>query len=175
MWNEPLLWVQEERDEVWVQLDGRTALEHLCRCSSVQFTVNVNPYDAVYILNKLWKSRLHERDYVPNNNKWIQYMNSSVAKYLPDRYGGPCEFENMQDYVNQLTKHDVVMHKGNPIRKNVEYVADLNIDLFLRSVWWHYRLRRYGSTLAIEMRPFARRHDDDFQTLWKEIARVIGV
>ena len=30
--TEDLLWVQEERDEVWVQLDGRAALEQLCRC-----------------------------------------------------------------------------------------------------------------------------------------------
>lgn len=32
-------------------------------------------------------------------------------------------------------------------------------ELFLRSVWWHYRLRRYGNTLAVECRPFARRED----------------
>lgn len=35
-----LLWVQEERDEIWVSLDGRESLEELCRCSSIQFSVD---------------------------------------------------------------------------------------------------------------------------------------
>ncbi len=175
VWNEELLWVQEERDALWVELDGRQALEHLCRCSAVQYTVDVNPGDVISMINDLWDSELHMRDYDANFRKWVLYMTQTRAKYRPDRFAGPAGFNNMQDYVYELAKHDVVMHNGQPVRLNVYEVPDLKVDLFLRSVWWHYRLRRYGSKLAIEMRPFARRGDKDFLCLWKEIARVTGL
>lgn len=175
LWEGPLLFVQEERDAVWVQVDGRPALEHLCRCSSVQFTVDVNPQDAIPMINKLWKSNLHLRDYDENARKWGRYLVTSKAGYRFNRFAGPTWFATMLDYVDQLTKHPVVMHKGHHVWTNVNRIPDLNVDLFLRSVWWHYRLRRYGEKLTIEMRPFARRKDDDFLPLWKEISRVIGV
>ena len=38
----------------------------------------------------------------------------------------------------------------------------VDIPLFIRSVWWYFRLRRYGTQLCIEIRPFARCEDDDF-------------
>lgn len=169
-----LLWVQEERDEIWVNLDGKEALEELCRCSSVQFTVDVHPSDAINVVNRLHAAKLHERDYAPNHQRWLNYISKSAAAYLPDRYGGPSRFTDLEDYAAQLAKHDVVMHQGLPTKASLHNLENPDIDLFLRSIWWHYRLRRYGNTLAVEMRPFARRGDGDLLELWKLIAEAAG-
>lgn len=173
--DQQLLWVQEERDELWVNLDGRDALEQLCRCSSFQFTMSVNPEEAIPILNQLWQAGVHEWDYDLNNARWLAYIALSRAGYLSDRYGGPVGFEDLYDYVYQLSRHDVVMHNGRIVRYSVEQLPDPNIDLFLRSIWWHYRLRRYGDTLALEMRPFARRSDDQIPVLLSRLSEVIGL
>ena len=170
----PLLWVQESRDEVWVELDGRPALEELCRCSSVQFTVDVNPADAIGIINRLWDAKLNEGDYAPNNQRFTAYIEQSTAAYDSLRYGGPAGFTDMQDYVQQLLRHDVVMHQGTPCKLRPDTVAGLDVDLYLRSVWWHYRLRRYGNSLALEMRPFARRADAAIDMVWLRIQDAVG-
>lgn len=169
-----LLWVQEERDEVWVQLDGRSALEQLCRCSSVQFTIDVNPAAATGLINRLWRQRLHQRDYEPNHQRWLAYIESSRAGYTADRYGGPEGFESLGDYCRRLESHPVVMHRGQPCHLQIGQVDDLNRDLFLRSVWWHYRLRRYGQSLALEIRPLARRTDDDITLAWGAVKAALG-
>ncbi|HEX3082843.1 MAG TPA: hypothetical protein VHQ86_06395 [Candidatus Saccharimonadia bacterium] len=175
-WAGDLLDVSSDpRDQVWIQLDGHPALEELCRCSSVQFTVDVHPGDAVDVLNALWGARLHERDYAPNDRRWRAYIGRSAAGYRPDRYAGPRGFDSLEDYVQQLVRHDVVMHQGRPVRLSPLEVPDLDLDLFLRSVWWHYRLRRFGGTLAVEVRPLARRHDDDIRVAWKAVATAIGL
>lgn len=177
-WDEPLLWVQEERDEIWVGLDGREALEHLCRCSAVQFTVDVNPADACQLISRLSTAGIGwygPNSYLGNHEQWRKYIYASHARYLPWRYGGPGEFESIEDYVARLTQHDVVMHKGQPVRLRPEEVPDLNIDLFLRSVWWHHRLRRYGDSLALEMRPFARGADEDIAEVLLKLKDVIGL
>jgi hypothetical protein len=174
-WPDPLLFVQEERDEIWVEVDGRTALEHLCRCSSVQYTVSINPFDAIQTINKLWRSQLHILDYASNEWKWQNYIADSKTLYRPDRFGGPYWFDSIHDYANELANHYVVMHQGKPVWAHAKQFSNLNVDLFLRSVWWNYRLRRYGNTLAVEMRPFARREDTAFLPLWQKIAEVIGM
>lgn len=174
-WDGDLLWVQEERDAIWVDLDGRPALEELCRCSSVQFSVSVHPDEAIVVLNRLHAAQLHDHDYAPNHQRWLNYIAQSAAGYGADRYGGPEHFLNLQDYVAQLVKHEVVMHQGQPIGKPFTEVADADIELFLRSIWWHYRLRRYGDALAVEMRPFARRQDASFAQLWQLVAETIGL
>jgi hypothetical protein len=174
-WAGDLLWVQEERDALWVELDGRAALEELCRCSSVQFTVDVHPSDACTILNQLWQARLHQVDYAPNNGRWIEYIHRSRVNYRPSRYGGPAGFADLNEYAAALAVHPVLMQAGKPVNRPIHEVANVNIDLFLRSVWWHYRLRRFGSTLAVEIRPFARREDDQFEKLWKLITEATGL
>ena len=49
-----LLAPYDHRDRLWSQTDGQEALEDLCRCSSVQFTVDVNPNDSIDVINALW-------------------------------------------------------------------------------------------------------------------------
>jgi hypothetical protein len=172
-WSGGLLYVQEERDALWVQLDGRNALEHLCRCSSVQFTVNVNPQDAIIILNALQRCLLLRAEYSSNDRLWRRYLAESKANYLPLRYGGPASFKSIDDYVDKLVEHDVIMHKGKPTRLQPQNIPDLDINLYLRSVWWHYRLRRYGDSLCIELRTFPRKCDKDIPKAWGKIKNII--
>ena len=160
-WPKPLLYVQEERDQTWVDLDGERALEHLCRCSSVQFTIDVNPKDAIRWINRLWEAKLHEADYQVNDILWKSYIAESRFGYRIDRYGGPSGFDDVDDYVSRLEEHPRLMG-GNE-------------DMFLRSVWWHYRLRRYGNSMALEIRPMARRYDEDIREKWKLIADILGL
>ena len=187
-WGGSLLDPSEDRDQLWLRLDGAVALEQLV-CASVQFTVDVHPHDAIPIINELWRRRLHEVDFAPNHRRWQNYIALSNAGYDPLRYGGPAGFQegvdDLADYVRQLSLHDVVMHGDQLVRLNAQCVPDLNIDLFLRSVWWHYRLRRPeigpesnrrpGSTLAVEIRPIARRDDDCLERYWRLIAPVFGL
>jgi hypothetical protein len=173
--SEDLLWVQEDRDQIWVELDGRPALEQLCRCSSVQFTVDVHPGDAIGWINQLWGNRLDLLDYAPNHARWQAYMATSRAGYTPDRYAGPAGFESLEHYSSELVRHPVVMHHGQPSWRPTSELADLNPELFLRSVWWHYRLRRYGNRLALEIRPIARRADDQIAVAWSVVSNILGL
>ncbi len=172
-WNCGLLYVQEERDSLWLELDGRPALEQLCRCSSVQFTIDVNPQDAIKVINALRHTPLFSNGYRGNHTKWRQYMAKTTAEYLPLRYGGPKSFASLEDYVTKLTEHEVVMHHGKPVHFRPQNVPDLDINLYLRSIWWHYRLRRYGNTLCIEARPFPRQHDENIPAIWQIMKNIV--
>lgn len=77
--------------------------------------------------------------------------------------------------MDKLVKNDVVMYRGNPVRLPPEQAPDLDPNLFLRSVWWDYRLRRFGDSLAVEMRPFGRCPDEEFPTVWNTISQVTGL
>jgi hypothetical protein len=169
-----LLWVQEERDALWVDLDGRTALEELCRCSSIQFTMDVNPEDAIQVINRLQTAQTRI-NYESNDARWRKYIDASVAGYRADRYRGPEQFESIDDYVDKLATQDIVMYRGEPARMSPAQTPDLDVNLFLRSVWWDYRLRRYDDNLAVEMRPFGRCADSQFPQVWNQVAQTIGV
>jgi len=170
-----LLLVAEERDQIWVDLDGKQALEKLCRCSSVQFTIDVNPEDAICWINKMWAAKVHRYDYTQNDFLWQRYIAESSFGYRADRYGGPNGFMDLDDYVRRLAQNEVVMHQGQSCRKMVGDVEKLDVNLFLRSVWWHYRLRRYSNNLAIEIRPFSRRTDEDILAKWLYLADILGI
>lgn len=167
----------DPRDNLWVQLDGPAALEQLT-CASVQFTVDAHPGDAVALINELWRRGVHTIDFAENDRRWRNYIAMSRANYHPERYGGPSSFTtglgDLASYVEALCLHDVVMHRGRPTRLDPLATPDLDIDLFLRSVWWHYRLRRYRG-LCIEVRPFARRDDNRIETYWRTNAPIFGM
>ena len=178
-WDGPLVDVSSDpRDQAWLNLDGRIALEHLV-CASEQLTVDVHPHDAVAIINQLWKAGIHGLDYAANDRCWRNYIATSTAGYAPTRYAGPMAFEegigDIAGYVGELCLHDVVMHEGQEVRLDPAAHASYDIDLFLRSVWWHYRLRRYGDSLALGLRPFARRDDAKIERLWSShLATIFG-
>jgi hypothetical protein len=168
--DEDLLVVPDERDAVWVELDGREALSPLAKISSVQFTFSVSPEDAVLALNKLArKTSLFLEDF-PQEKVWRKYIKESLAGYLPDRYGGPFFFSSVEDYCEALARHNVV--SGNHLIPFSESI-NLDISLYLRSIWWYFRLKRYGDDLCIEVRPFPRREDSSFQGQMKKVLEVV--
>ena len=117
--EEELLVIPDERDAIWLELDGRQALELLARTSSVQFTVSVSLANAIQCLNKLGRNL--------------------------DRF--------LADYPQQD-------------------ITNLDIPLYLRSIWWYFRLRRYDDTLCIEVRPLGRWSDDKFA---EQMRMVFGI
>ncbi|MDP1706424.1 MAG: hypothetical protein Q8L36_01225 [bacterium] len=167
--NEDLLVIPDERDAVWLQLDGRSALAPLARTSSVQFTISVSSADAINILNRLGrKISLFMEDF-PQDRVWKRYIADSAAGYRSDRYGGPLIFESLDDYCQALSRNSIV--RGTHLIPFAE-ISDLNIPLFLRSIWWHFRLKRYGDSLCIEVRPMARRTDDQIE---KQLEKTLGI
>lgn len=158
--EEDLLVIPDERDAVWDQLDGREALKMIARMSAVQFTVEIPASKAIQSLNKLaGVIDVFLADY-PQDAIWRDYIKTSKARYLQDRYGGPLVFRSLEHYCQEIAKHDVVV---GPKLVPYEQVADLDISLHLRSVWWYFRLRRYGDRLCIEVRPLPRRSDEHLQ------------
>lgn len=87
------------------------------------------------------------------------------------RYGGPLFFKDIEDYCAQLAKHDVVVDsKLIPLNQ----VIDLDIPLYLRSIWWYFRLRRYGNTLCIEVRPLPRRSNRKFKEQFDFVMGILS-
>lgn len=166
---ERLLLVTNERNAQWLDIDGPLAVEELCRCSSVQFTIDVHPADAISCVNALWRTQLHTFDYAPNTRRWNAFIASSLAAHSRDRFGGPPGFADLSEYVARLNDQPVLIHRGQRTRLRASELRDLDVDQYLKSVWWHYRLRRFGETLALEVRPTARRGDED---LAAQLARV---
>lgn len=157
--EEDLLVIPDERDAVWLGLDGRSALAPLARTSSIQFTIAVSVDNSIKFLNKLGENiDWFLKDY-PQEIVWRKYIQDSLAGYREDRYGGPLVFDSIEDYCEKLTKQDVVSGA-----KLIPYnlIDDLDVPLFLRSIWWYFRLKRYGDSLCIEVRPMPRRDDSTF-------------
>lgn len=167
--DEDLLVIPDERDATWLELDGRTALAPLARTSSVQFTVSVSLSEAVNALNRLGRRLDVFMDDYPQDQVWKRYIRDSSAGYRPDRYGSQDAFESLDDYCRALARHDVV--RGTRL---VPYssVPDVDIPLYLRSIWWHFRLKRYDDALCIEVRPMARRADELFS---RQLATVLDI
>lgn len=156
--TDQLLLLDDPRDQIWLEIDGAPALEKLARTSSFQLHVSVNPGDAVEVVNVLWEAGVHNWDF-PNDAMWGQYIQESNFPYATDRYGGPEGFRDIDEYCARLHEHNVVMHDGRVCNRSTQEINP-DPDLFLRSVWWHYRLRRFGPTMTVEIRPIARRSDE---------------
>lgn len=167
--NENLLVIPDERDAIWLKLDGRDALNLLARCSAVQFTIDVAPEKAIQCLNKLGASINRFLHDYPQDLLWRRYIAESKAGYDPLRYGGPLMFRDLKDYCLQLMKQKVVV---GPKLAPFNEVQNLDISLFLRSVWWYFRLKRYGIKLCIEVRPLARRNDEALEA---QLQLVMGI
>ncbi|GEM_PF-775182 len=152
-WPKDLLVIPDERDTTWLKLDGRRALNILAKTASVHFMITVEPWNAITILNELNRHRQQFLNVFPQDKLWKQYIASSHAGYRPDRYGGPCEFKDIEEYCKKLAEHDVVTPKGLVPFKRAK---NIDIPLYLRSIWWYFRLRRFEDNLCIEVRPIPR-------------------
>jgi len=169
--TEDTLIIPDKRDAIWVELDGREALKPLGVISSVQFTFSVAPNEAIEILNRLGKNiNKFLLDY-PQDSVWRKYVQSSLAGYKESRYGGPLLFDSVNDYSSEIASHSVVM--GTSLVP-VQQVKDLDVDLHLRSVWWHFRLKRYGKSLCIEVRPMARRNDENISRQLQMVLDIVS-
>ncbi|MCX6755856.1 MAG: hypothetical protein NTX85_00735 [Candidatus Nomurabacteria bacterium] len=157
--DEDLLVIPDERDASWLELDGRENLTPLSTTSSVQFTLETKgPNNAISLLNDLADVRKHllfSNPYV-QDKIWRKYIQNSNAGYKKSRYG-VVRPNSIEHYVDLLSVHDVVIN-GKLVPFPI--AEQENIDLFLRSVWWNFRLRRYNDRLCIEVRTFSRRGDD---------------
>lgn len=167
--DEDLLVIPDERDAIWLELDGRAALAPLARTSSVQFTISVSLPEVVSILNKLGRQIDVFMEDFPQDRVWKKYIADSSAGYRSNRYGGPLSFESLDDYCMALVRHDVV--RGTRLTP-FSSVPDVDIPLYLRSIWWHFRLKRYNNALCIEARPMARRQDWQFS---RQLEKVLGI
>jgi len=168
--NEDVLVIPDERDAIWLELDGRDALAPLGRVSAVQFTVSVSQPKAINTLNKFGERVSSFLADFPQDKVWKKYVADSSAGYISNRYGGPLMFESLDDYCRALTRHDVVQGAHLVPFPNVN---DLNTPLYLRSIWWHFRLKRYGNALCIEVRPMARRADEQLQHQLKKVLDIV--
>lgn len=169
--DENLLMIPDERDAAWLALDGVSALNLLTRISSVQFTFDVNPDTAICILNELGTNAARFLTEYPQDALWKRYIAESSAGYRKDRYGGPLFFKDIEDYCERLAEHDVVSN-GRLVPH--EDIAELSIPLFIRSVWWHFRLKRYGDRLCIEVRPLPRLSNESIRHQFSLVKDIVN-
>jgi hypothetical protein len=175
-----LLWIQDNRDTLWTKLDGQSNLERLCRIASVQITLSVHPMEIVPRINDLWEAGLHLLDYSVNDAAWQSYIAESEAGYNPSRYAGPRHFLDLEHYVCYLESHHVVMYRDQACNRRISSLyrpTSADLDLFVRSIWLHYRARVFTQgnlqTSAIEIRPFARRDDASIKTVLDTICQTL--
>lgn len=176
--DEDLLIVPDERDTTWLLLDGRKALAPLARTSAVQFTFSVAPEDAIRILNKLQRRVDSFIDDYPQEAIWRKYLNDSWAGYFYTRYGAAGPFKSMASYCEELTEHGVIQKRQRGGVEGAHLVpfseaTGLDIPLYLRSIWWYFRLKRYSNFLCIEVRPLARRTDQQLKNQLKKVADIV--
>jgi len=155
------LMMPDRRDEIWLALDG-PALFGLGHIASIQFNIDLASIDeAMDWIKKL--TGLYERKnwpFVHNFQIWRDYIANSTAKYEKSRYALPPK--TFEQYLKQLSELKVVMHQHNG---TMQIAADpqpfsaspqVNIELFLRSVWWYFRLRVRNRKLVLEIRDIPR-------------------
>lgn len=172
--EENLLAPEDPRSALWLELDGVESGNLAARTASVQFTKQVTVESAIPILNQLNAARgafLH--DY-PQAELWHEHMATSFAGYRHDRFGGPGYFCSLQHYCSLLAEHSVIV--GQRLVPFAE--ADLStteaLELFVKSVWWFFRLKRYGDALCIEVRPLPRRHDAQLIHQLQQVRRIMS-
>jgi hypothetical protein len=168
------------RDEIWRQLDG-PALFGLAHIACVHFNIDlasieegmgwISALSAFYERTPGWPAEA-------NRKIWEYYIEHSLAGYEPGRYGLPPS-STFGDYVETLSSHKVVMNGTNgtlQIAQPARPFRDceqINIDLFLRSVWWWFRLRVRNGRLVLEVRDVPR--SMPVEDSWQQIKKVIDL
>lgn len=159
-----------KREHNFLKLHGED-LENMMACTAcVQFTIEVTPDNAIKIINRL-RSRTPEfLATYPQDELWKRYLHESNVGYRADRYGNPTEVNSIDEYCRQLARHDVVTEHGLVPHNEA---GDINLTLFVKSVWWHFRLRRYGNQLCLEIRPISRGTDGEIANSWNFVEEIV--
>lgn len=160
------------RDRSWLQVDGRDAFAPIARIASVQFTFGVPREKAIEWLNRLAGSLDEFIGGFPQHSIWRQYIEKSRAGYRPCRFGGPLRFGSFEEYCHELSKHHVIEVENSRLTPFGD-IEDLDVPQFLRSVWWFFRLRRYGNELCIEIRPIGRWDDERIEWWLRRVAEIV--
>jgi len=166
--------IPDERDATWLTVDGKKAFSPLAKMSAVQFTIDISAEEAIECLNALNARRAEFLARYPQDSVWHEYVRLSLAHYRSDRYGGPDHFNSLKHYCEELSRHAVVVGTDLLPFTHAKLENNEHIGLFLRSVWWYFRLRRYGSNLCVEVRPISRRRDDCLQDQLDMVMDIIS-
>ncbi len=164
------------RDRSWIALDGREAFERMGRIACFQLTVAVSIQKAIPIINRLHENTDLFLQRFPQDRLWRDYLQQSRAGYRQDRFGGPSRFDSLGHYCHELAQHQMIDVMGQRLVPFAE-VDDPDFPLFLRSVWWYFRLKKYtsekyGNQLCIEVRPNGRYQDHDIDHQFSEICQL---
>ncbi len=159
--------IPDKRDEIWLKLDG-PVLKELGHIASVHYNLSLSSIAEGMRLIKNINTLYRKLNIPPESVRqaWEKYIKNSWAKYEIDRYAVPPE--TFDQYCYKLSRFKVVMNikKNKLIREKGEafYTLDeVDIDLFLRSVWWWTRLRKRNGKLILEIRGFPRQSDKNIQ------------
>jgi len=175
------LMLPDKRDEVWKELDG-PVLRILGHIASVHYTVDVTCVEEAFEFIRCLEQLRRERVTWPARESeqiWRRYVAESYAGYEQNRYGtAPTTFGS---YCEALASMKVVMNRpnGELVRFNpalpFTQTQSVDMDLFLRSVWWWERLRVRNGRLMLEIRDIPRGPDEDIEHNWRLIADCLGL
>jgi len=151
----------DKRDEIWLKLDGQS-LYGLGHIASIHLNIDLASIDEgmewIEKLNRYFK----QVQWPPEKNRtiWEAYLKYSFANYEEDRYAQPPE--TFVEYCQKLSEYKVVMNRVNgelEIARPAQTFAEtenVDLNLFLRSIWWWSRLRVRNGKLVLEIRDIPR-------------------
>jgi hypothetical protein len=169
--------IPDKRDKIWLELDG-PVLKELGHIASIHYNLSLSSIaEGMELIKKI--NKLYQKLNIPPKSvrrAWRKYIKNSWAKYEPDRYAAPPE--TFSQYCRKLSLFKVVMNKqGDELirEKSIAFSAlsTVNIDLFLRSVWWWTRLRKRNGKLILEIRGFPRQSDKKIRDNLKIIETLL--
>lgn len=159
-----------EREKNFLNLDGHDVTNMMACTACVQFTIQVTPKNAVRILERLHAKLPDFLARYPQETIWRRYVRESKAGYLESRYGGPTGFDSIADYCGRLAEHRVLTETG---LLPWDELSALDVAMFVKSVWWYFRLKRYGNQLCLEIRPLKRGTDDEIASQWSFVENIV--
>jgi hypothetical protein len=163
--NEDTLMLPDQRDQIWLKLDG-DVLPVLGHIASVHINIDLCSIAEGFEFMRLTNQMYRQMDWPPKvvADIWSRYIGESLADYEVGRYGLPPG--NFEDYISRLSGYKVFMNTlGGQLSvlsdpKPFCDTSDVDLDMFLRSVWWWNRLRVRNGQLVLEIRGIPRGSDD---------------
>ncbi len=170
----------DRRDEIWVELDGLKPLSLLSHTACIHFNLDLCSVEEGWEFMAKLKEKYQQLGWPKRSNGWAwrEYLKTSRANYESGRYGWP-PAKSLGGYCRKLSTFRLVMNKragrlsvANPAMPFTQ-TLDPDINLFLRSVWWIFRLRVRGGRLVLEIRDVPR--GIPLEEAWGIIKNTIGI